>query len=289
MRSEQEMMELIVTTAQNDERIRAVMLNGSRANPNVQGDLFQDFDIVYFVTSVESFTADHSWIDRFGELMIVQMPEAMDDPPPMRDGHFGYLMQFMDGNRIDLTLFPMAQLQAFEAESLSQMLLDKDGLFPALPPASDSDYLPKPPTAKAFADCCNEFWWVSTYVAKGLWRGEIPYAKALLEGTIREQLLKMLTWHVGVKTDFKHGTGKFGKYLQRRLEPALWTLFEKSYADADPTHTWNALEAMCDLFRQTALQIANQFGFVYPSEDDRRVSAHLRHVRGLSKDATTIY
>lgn len=126
-------------------------------------------------------------------------------------------------------------------------------------------------------------------MAKGLWRGEIPYAKALLGGTIREQLLKMLTWHVGVKTDFKDGTGKFGKYLQRRLDPALWALFEKSYSDADPSNTWNALEAMCDLFRQTALQIANHFGFEYPYEDDRRVRAHLQHVRGLPKDATTIY
>ncbi|MFN8440820.1 MAG: aminoglycoside 6-adenylyltransferase [Caldilineaceae bacterium] len=67
-----------------------------------------------------------------------------------------------------------------------------------------------------------------------------------------------------MKTDFKHGTGKFGKYLPRRLEPTLWALFEKSYADADPTHTWSALEAMCDLFRQTALQIDDQFGFTYP-------------------------
>ena len=32
MRGEQEMLELIVSTAQNDDRIRAVMLNGSRLN-----------------------------------------------------------------------------------------------------------------------------------------------------------------------------------------------------------------------------------------------------------------
>ena len=117
----------------------------------------------------------------------------------------------------------------------------------------------------------------------------MPYAKALLEGTIREQLLKMLTWHVGVQTNFQRSPGKFGKYLHRYLEPALWALFEQTYADADPTNTWNALEAMCDLFRQTALQIANHFGLEYPHEDDQRVSAHLHHVRILPKDATTIY
>ena len=47
MRSEQEMLELIVNTARHDDRIRAVIMNGSRANPNAPRDFFQDFDIVY--------------------------------------------------------------------------------------------------------------------------------------------------------------------------------------------------------------------------------------------------
>ena len=149
MRSEQQMLDLILTTAQQDERIRAVIMNGSRTNPNVPRDPFQDFDIVYFVTDMTSFTKDHTWIERFGEIMILQMPEAMIDPPPMNDGHFAYLMQFADGNRIDLTLFPLARFHEFEAESLSAMLLDKDGLFTDLPAPSESDHLPMPPTARA--------------------------------------------------------------------------------------------------------------------------------------------
>jgi len=289
MRSEQEMLTLITTIAEQDERIRAVMMNGSRVNPTAKRDIFQDFDIVYFVTEIESFIADHTWIDCFGEIMIMQMPETIEDPPPMNDGHFAYLMQFMDGNRIDLTLFPLALMPTFRLESLSRMLLDKDGLFPNLPPAADSDFLPTPPTAKAFADCCNEFWWVSTYVAKGLWRGELPYAKALLDGIMREQLVKMLTWHIGIRTAFQQGAGKFGKYLQRRLEPELWTLFEQSYADAGYANNWDALLTMCDLFRQVAVPIAERFGFAYPHGDDQRVSAHLRHVRALPHTATAMY
>ena len=38
MRNEQEMLELIVNTAKNDARIRAVIMNGSRANPNAPSD-----------------------------------------------------------------------------------------------------------------------------------------------------------------------------------------------------------------------------------------------------------
>jgi aminoglycoside 6-adenylyltransferase len=289
MRSEQEMVELIVSTAKNDDRIRAVMLNGSRVNPNAPRDIFQDFDIAYFVTDIGSFTRDHTWIERFGEIMILQMPEAMQDPPPMNDGHFAYLMQFTDGNRIDLTLFPITKLHEFEKESLSSMLLDKDGIFGPLPAPSDSDHLPKPPTAKAFSDCCNEFWWVSTYVAKGLWREEIIYAKYILDSSIREQLMKMLTWHVGIKTQFTDGPGKFGKHLKQHLEPTHWAMLEKTYSDASYENTWEALHTMCDLFRIIATGVAEYFHFDYPYDDDERVSTHLKHVQSLPRDATEIY
>ena len=289
MRSEQEMLDLIVDTAKNDDRIRAVMLSGSRVNPNARRDPFQDFDVTYFVTAVDSFIADHTWINCFGELMILQMPEAMEDPPPMNDGHFAYLMQFTDGNRIDLTLFPLTKLHEYETESLSVLLLDKDGIIAPLPPPSDHDYLPQPPTAKAFADCCNEFWWVATYAAKGLWRAEILYAKALMDQAVREQLMKMLTWYVGMHNNFTRSPGKMGKYFKAQLEAELWTMLEQTYADADYAHTWDALLTMGELFRKTALPLAEHFGFAYPHGDDEKVSAHLKYVRALPPNATEMY
>jgi aminoglycoside 6-adenylyltransferase len=288
MRSEQEMLALILNTAEQDERIRAVIMNGSRTNPNAPRDIFQDFDIVYVVTDVDAFKDDGRWIKRFGELMILQMPEAMEDPPPSNDGSFIYLMQFTDGNRIDLGLVPLAKLHELEKDSLSLLLLDKDGRIEPFAPPSDSDYLPRPPTAKAFADCCNEFWWLCPYVAKGLWRAEIIYAKAFFEN-VREQLMKMLTWYVGVKTQFLRSPGKEGKYLQQYLEPALWALLLQTYADASYAHTWDALNALCTLFRMTACYVAAHFEFAYPQGDDERVRAHLNHVRGLPKNAMAIY
>jgi aminoglycoside 6-adenylyltransferase len=285
MRSQQEMLDLIVNTARRDERIRAVIMNGSRANPNARRDAFQDYDIVYLVSDVASFTMDHSWVDCFGERMIMQMPETMQDPPPENSGCFAYLMQFADGNRIDLTLFPIAMLAEMEDDSLSLLLLDKDGLLPPLPPPSESGYLPTPPSAKAFADCCNEFWWVSPYVAKGLWREEITYAKHEMDDAVRSQLMKMLTWYVGMQTDFKQCPGKLGKYFKQYLEPELWSMLEKTYADAGYENTWQALFVMGDLFRMTALAVAAHFGFDYRRGDDERVSAHLRHVHRLPRDA----
>ena len=289
MRSEQEMLALIVDTAKQDERIRAVIMNGSRANPNAPRDFFQDFDIVYVVTDVAPFKYNDEWIKRFGEIMIMQMPEDMQDPPPSQDGGFTYLMQFTDGNRIDLGIYALAKLDELGQDSLTLMLLDKDGRIGPLAQANESDYLPKPPTAKAFADCCNEFWWVCPYVAKGLWRGEILYAKHHLDRFVRDQLTKMINWYVGLRTQFSRNAGKFGKYLQQYLEPELWEMLQKTYSDAGYEHTWEALYATCDLFRRLAIQVAEQSGFDYPHQDDERVSAHLKHVRCLPRNAKEIY
>jgi len=289
MRSEQDMLELIVTTAKGDDRVRAVIMNGSRANPNARRDTFQDFDIVYLVTDVESFKHDPQWIDRFGELMILQMPEAMGDPAAMNDGRFAYLMVFTDGNRIDLTLFPVPGLRQLKRDSLSVLLLDKDDVVEPFPTANESDYLPPRPTGKAFFDCCNEFWWVCPYVAKGLWREEIVYARYMLDQVVREQLRKMLTWYLGVETQFLCNPGNYGKHFQRYLEPELWAMLEKTYADADYDHTWEALFTMCELFRIVARQVAAHFGFDYPQADDEKVGAHLRHVRLLPRDAKDVY
>jgi aminoglycoside 6-adenylyltransferase len=290
MRTEGQMFDLILDTAKADERIRAVIMNGSRANPNAPRDCFQDFDIVYIVSDVDPFRRNLEWIKRFGDMMIQQMPDDMQDPPAAEDGSYAYLMQFMDGNRIDLTFMSMAQYRQQETDSLSILLLDKDGMIEPFPPASEASYLPKPPTAKAFADCCNEFWWVSPYVAKGLWRQEILYAKCLHDEVVRnEQLIKMLQWHIGVRTDFKINPGKLGKYFRNYLEPELWEMLLHTYSDASYENTWNALFTTCDLFRRVAVPVAEHYGFEYPMADDQKVTAFLEHIRWLPRDAKEIY
>jgi aminoglycoside 6-adenylyltransferase len=94
---------------------------------------------------------------------------------------------FKGGYRIDLTLIPKEKMKTdFIPDSLSMVWLDKDGLFSGIEPPSDRDYLIRKPTEKEFAECCNEFWWVCTYVSKGLRREEIMYAKAMMEGPVRQ-------------------------------------------------------------------------------------------------------
>ncbi|MBO1626698.1 aminoglycoside 6-adenylyltransferase [Bacillus arachidis] len=290
MRSEKEMMDFILNTAREDGRIRAVIMNGSRVNPNVKKDFFQDYDIVYVVKDIQSFISDHSWINRFGERMIVQMPEESTLVPPAEDGRFPYLMQFIDGNRIDLTLVPVELVnELLDRDSLSVLLLDKDGCIEPFPPASDSDYLIKRPSENEFADCCNEFWWCSTNVAKGLWREELSYVKGMLEGPVRNMLIQMLEWHIGMKTNFTVSAGKFGKFFEQYLENNIWKQYMDTFSNADYEKIWNSVFVMGDLFREIAIGIASYCGYEYPQGDDDRVTSYLKHVKSLPQDSKTIY
>ncbi|HEE9031088.1 aminoglycoside 6-adenylyltransferase [Bacillus cereus] len=290
MRTEKEMLDLIINTAIEDERIRAVIMNGSRVNPNVKRDCFQDYDIMYVVNDIQSFTSNHNWIHRFGEIMIVQMPEEMSLVPPDEDGKFPYLMQFMDGNRIDLTLVPVELIKKFVGQdSLSKLLLDKDNCLEEFPPASDKDYLIKKPTEKEFLDCCNEFWWCSTNIAKGLWREELFYAKGMLEGPVRDMFIVMLEWHIGMKTDFTVNTGKFGKHFEQYIEEDMWEQFKRTFSNAEYENIWESFFVMGDLFREVANEIANTYEYQYPQDEDDKVTNYLKHVKALPKDSTSIY
>lgn len=285
MRSPDDVIQQIIRIAEEDDRIRAVLLNGSRADVSAPRDLFQDFDIVYLVDEIESFVTDSEWIARFGETLIVQTPETMEEPPPSHDGTFACLMLFADGNRIDLTLCPLKFFEARKPDSLTIVLLDKDKRLGALPPASDADFVPAAPSAKRFADCCNEFYWVSTNVAKGLWRCEIVYAKLMIEQFMRPQAMRMLDWFIAMENGFTASPGKMGKRYSDRLPEALWRLVEKSYSDANLDRSWAALHALVDAFRLASEAVAGGLGLAYPTREADNVTAYLRRVEALPRDA----
>ncbi|MCP3760955.1 aminoglycoside 6-adenylyltransferase [Domibacillus sp. A3M-37] len=282
-RTDQDMMDLILKTAELDERIRLVGMNGSRVNRNALKDEFQDYDIVYAVTDLASFLAEPEWIDVFGERIIMQTPENMSLFPPQLGGRFSYLMLFTEGSRIDLTLIPLSDIKQYaEEDSLTAILLDKDQRFSHVKPPSDRDYwIQKPPSA-FFQDCCNEFWWITTYVAKGLARGELLYAQEHLNQNARPMLLQMLQWRAGIDTQFSVSAGKSSKYFKKYLSEQEWNALLATFASGEKEDIWRALFEMSDLFRQTAIRVRDHFRFTYPHEDDRRVTQYLHDIKARS-------
>ena len=167
MRTDQEMLDQILQTA-NALNVNAVALSGSRAEDRAPKDEFQDYDVVYLVENFEELISDLSWLDQFGKRIIVQEVTL---------GHRRlYLMLFEDGNRIDLTLCSKDHMQEWvDSEAGFTVLEDKKGIFETYSPNPERFWI-HPASETDFEKSCNEFWWVSAYVVKGICRKQVIYS-----------------------------------------------------------------------------------------------------------------
>ena len=230
MRSEKEMYDLILGYANADENIRAVILNGSRANPNRKPDPFNDFDIVYLVRDLTP-CKEKAYHKDFGEILVCERTDENE----LFEEHFPefvcYLMQFADGNRIDLTVSSIDRWEVYcYGDRLSVVLLDKDNALPKLPEPNESTHYVKNPTERMFFDCRTEFWWVSPYVSKGLWRGQLLFAQTHMESCIRKMLLQMMKWYAGTLHGFDYSAGKCGDALKDLLPADIWNGYLETFA-----------------------------------------------------------
>lgn len=283
-RDDKSIRALVLNVANAHQTIRAVILNGSRASATVKQDDFQDFDIICVVTEVEPFVADRNWIQQFGDILIMQTPDEIDGNWPGKKDKFTFLMLFSDTNRIDLTFMTQEAYFNTHRDSQSVILLDKDNQLDTFDSPSDIDYLPKPPSKKQFQDCCNEFWWVSTYVVKGICRKQLTYAKHTAEIICKQQLIKLLCWYAAMKTNHAKSMGMFAKNIEQFVEADVWDKFKKTYVDSAFDNIWKGLFNMCMLFDEIAIAVAANFNFEYSESESRNVFAYLKEMRERYSD-----
>ena len=256
MRTETEMLDVILKTAETLQ-IEAVAMSGSRTNPKTLKDEFQDYDVIYLVENFEELISDLSWIDQFGKRIIEQ---------EVRLGHRRlFLMLFEDGNRIDLTLCPKEHIKEWvDSEAGFTVLEDPEHLFE---PYSQNleRYWTSPASAIEFEKVCNEFWWVSAYVVKGICRKQVIYATDHLYGICQQELLKVLAWQVASD----RGAVDIGKnykyifnYLPAQKENEFSSLLDFSNSDK----ITQSLFATMQLFHQEAQSLAQKMGFDYDKE-----------------------
>ena len=256
MRTEAEMLDVILKIAETLQ-VEAVAMSGSRTNQKASKDEFQDYDVVYVVENLDELIIDLSWLDQFGKRIIEQHV--------LLDHRRLYLMLFEDGNRIDLTLCPKDHIQEWvDSEANYTVLEDKMGLFMPHSP-SPQRYWADPASQIDFEKACNEFWWVSAYVVKGIHRKQLIYATDHLYGNCQQELLKVLAWQVTADK----GTidvGKNYKYLFQYLPAEKEKEFSNLLDFSSLDKITQSLFATIQLFHQEAQSLAHKMGFDYKKD-----------------------
>ena len=256
MRAETEMLNRILQIAKTIQ-VEAVAMSGSRTNPKTPKDEFQDYDVVYVVDDLDNLTSDLSWLEQFGKRIIEQ--EVALDHRRLN------LMLFEDGNRIDLTLCPKEHIKEWvDSEAGFTVLEDPEHLFE---PYSQNleRYWTSTATETNFVKSCNEFWWVSAYVVKGICRKQVIYATDHLYGICQQEFLKILAWQVASNRGVVD-IGKNYKYLFNYLP----TEKEKEFSDlldfSSIDKITQSLLATMQLFHREAQRLAQKLGFDYDKE-----------------------
>ena len=250
------MLSLLIKIAKN-LKVKAVALSGSRTDTKAPKDEFQDYDVVYVVDDFDNLTSDLSWLDYFGKRIIEQ--EVVLDHRRL------YLMLFKDGNRIDLAICPKEHIKEWvDSEAGFTVLEDPEHLFE---PYSQNleRYWTSPASAIDFEKACNEFWWVSAYVVKGICRNQLIYATDHLYGICQQEFLKILAWQVASargRVDIGKNYKYLFNYLPAEKEKELSNLLDFSSIEKI---TQSLLTTM-ELFHQESQFLANKMGFDYDME-----------------------
>ena len=279
------MIEKLTSWAKTQSDIRAAILTSSRAVPHAATDAFSDFDVILIVTELSAFVPNDDWLQQLGDPLTIFRDKTRS--------MFGVekcnrLVLFTGGEKIDFMLWPTSILKAvLDQENLPEVLdvgyrvlLDKDGLARDLRQPTFRAHIPERPTQAEFTDLVEEFWWESTYVAKHLWRGDLLPAKYNLDYMMKHYMLrKMIEWHIEVEHNWSLKPGAYGKGLKKLLNPKTWSALESTYVGASLEDNWNALFRTGDLFRVTAIAVADALGYPYPEELDSRVTQYLQTVR----------
>ncbi len=206
---------------------------------------------------LDNLTSDLSWLDSFGKRIIEQHN--------ILGNRRLYLMLFEDGNRIDLTLCPKEHIQEWvNSEAGFTVLEDPKGLFAPYYP-NPQRYWTNPASEIDFEKACNEFWWVSAYVVKGICRKQVIYATDHLYGICQQELLKVLAWQVASD----RGTVDIGKnykylfqYLPTEKEKEISALLDFSSVEKLTQSLFDTMQ----LFHREAQILAQKMGFAYDKE-----------------------
>lgn len=270
--------------------VRAMLLTGSRANPNASADAWSDYDLVLVVENVRTFFEERTWLQGFGQVLVAYWDPIQPVPDFADLEQVGNVVLFQDGLKIDFIVWPLEVLRRLARSPVLPanldlgyvVLVDKDHLTAGIRAPTYTTYIPTPPTNETYQKNIEDFFSDVPYVTKCLRRDELMPAKYCLDFDMKHVFLRqMLDWRMECDRNWSVPTGFLGRGLKKSLPPDIWSQLESTYVGAGIRENWDALFRTLALFRQVAVEVGKRLGYAYPIDLDRQVVAYAQKVRGV--------
>lgn len=284
MKAREEKLIQIISWAQENPDIRAVLLTSSLVNPYAPVDDLSDLDIELIFENMKAYEEDKKWLELFGNpISMVEEDKTFFDHK-----HAMKMVLYEDHIKVDFKLYQKSEfIKEVHEENLPEdwdvgykVLMDKDDLTKDLKPPTYQSIMIQKPSEQRFQQLLNDFWWDTTYVAKCLKREDIFYAKFMSEDVIRTgYLIPLLEWFIASENGWNITTNKHGRLFKKYLSPDLWTKIEATFSGSSVEDNWDALFACADLVHEIGLDLSAKLGTAYPIEHEHKVRKYLNEIK----------
>jgi aminoglycoside 6-adenylyltransferase len=92
------------------EAIRAMLLTGSRANPNALVDAWSDYDVLLAVGDIHPFFVDRAWLQDSGQVLVAYWDPIHPAPDFVGLEQVGNVVLYQDGLKVDFILWPVGDM-----------------------------------------------------------------------------------------------------------------------------------------------------------------------------------
>lgn len=286
IKSQEQIINMIVNWAVQTANIRAVILAGEHGNHQINSNPLATYHFQCIVNELNTMIWQEEWLQTFGEplttLQHIRHHSVTGAVACTQN------VLYTDGIEIEFQIYPVSEWEnQIDNESSSttipgyQVLLDKDHRIQdsIVVPEQQSVRLNKP-VRHEYEQIQHEFWWYCMQTAKSLLQQQMLLAKYQLDHILRIRYLeKMLDWYAGSQHqwDIMYHHDRVG--YRQQLEPELAQALVQTYAGNHVEENWNSLLHMIHLFRTLSVYVAEVTGYTYDHEQDQRMITYLHQLK----------
>lgn len=269
------LLDKVIQWANAQTDIIALIMTGSRAQPDGSVDAFSDYDLEIFATDPGKYTSSASWITEIRDVWVYVPTTSSRDCETI-------LVVFNGGEKVDFSIFPVSALEdAVKSQALNDLyergfrvLIDRKGLASRLPVPSYLSPVRLPPTETEFRAAVEEFWFETSHIPKYLERDDLWVVK-FRDWTLKGLLLRMMEWQAVARSGDRTDVWQIGMRIKDWTSPDVWQRLHEVFARFDAADSWRALLATTTLFRDVARETANKLGYQYPDDVDDAISGYI--------------
>jgi aminoglycoside 6-adenylyltransferase len=272
----QQLSRRVVDWARTQPFIQAILLVGSRARVDHSADQWSDLDLVLFVSDLEPYQRDWTWLSAFGEVLLhVQDFTGRGDPE--------WLVLFADGLKGDFALVNVPELLADSSSSIEALLAATDyyrevyqrGVVCLLDknnPHNDNLIIswrapqPSNPSQEDFEHTIHLFLIDAHRAAKFIQRRDLWRARQVCNENVTRHLLTLLEWHARAVREVDADTWYDGRFIEKWADPRFIQELPKLFGGYDHDQLSRALESSIHCFEWLSHETAAAVHLDYPAD-----------------------